>query len=268
MTGCSPPAVPQVDGPPSFLDPEATRPLAVNEAHTRRPAAVAAAELASTGGGADEPVPGPRSEFDVSSLAPRLSKKSGGQAERKVGVIQAKARMYSQEGQQGPQYSAAAIAMLGGNIDGHSEGEESTKRKQPSSAMGVDEFLSKSTGAQLPRKQQDRKEREKKKRQLGQSSIGSWKTEAEMVLRQQYDEARHGEDCRWGGPDRKAGPCLGSTLTRTGQERIRRTMPPHSTSAKDKLRLLATACDDLLLPDIGASSNQMCMLAQQRIKYV
>lgn len=42
-------------------------------------------------------------------------------------------------------------------------------------------------GALLPRKKQDRKDKEKAKRQLGQSSIGSWKTEAEMVLRQQYD---------------------------------------------------------------------------------
>lgn len=42
-------------------------------------------------------------------------------------------------------------------------------------------------GAALPRKRQDRKDKEKSKRQMGQSSIGTWKTEAEMVLRQQYD---------------------------------------------------------------------------------
>ena len=34
---------------------------------------------------------------------------------------------------------------------------------------------------------QDRKDKEKEKRGKGQSAIGSWKTEAEMVLRQQYD---------------------------------------------------------------------------------
>jgi hypothetical protein len=42
-------------------------------------------------------------------------------------------------------------------------------------------------GALLPRKHQDRKNKEQKKRALGQSAIGSWKTEAEMALRQQYD---------------------------------------------------------------------------------
>jgi hypothetical protein len=30
-------------------------------------------------------------------------------------------------------------------------------------------------------------DREKVKRERGQSAIGSWKSEAEMVLRQQYD---------------------------------------------------------------------------------
>ena len=30
-------------------------------------------------------------------------------------------------------------------------------------------------------------DRERAKRERGQSSIGSWKSEAEMVLRQQYD---------------------------------------------------------------------------------
>ena len=34
---------------------------------------------------------------------------------------------------------------------------------------------------------QDRKDKEKDKRSRGQSSIGAWKSEAEMVLRQQYD---------------------------------------------------------------------------------
>lgn len=34
---------------------------------------------------------------------------------------------------------------------------------------------------------QDRKDKEKDKRARGQSSIGAWKSEAEMVLRQQYD---------------------------------------------------------------------------------
>lgn len=54
--------------------------------------------------------------------------------------------------------------------------------------MGVSEFLDKGVGgAQLPRKQQDRKEKEKLKRAAGQSTHKEWKSEAEMVLRQQYD---------------------------------------------------------------------------------
>jgi hypothetical protein len=54
--------------------------------------------------------------------------------------------------------------------------------------MGVEEFMEKGIGgAQLPRKRQDRKEKEERKRQRGQSTHASWKTEAEMVMRQQYD---------------------------------------------------------------------------------
>ena len=53
--------------------------------------------------------------------------------------------------------------------------------------MGVTDFLEKGGGAALPRQQQDRKDREKNKRMKGQSPHASWKSEAEMVLRQQYD---------------------------------------------------------------------------------
>jgi len=52
--------------------------------------------------------------------------------------------------------------------------------------MPVAEALANAAAA-LPRKQQDRRDREKNKRERGQSSISTWKTEAEMVLRQQYD---------------------------------------------------------------------------------
>lgn len=100
--------------------------------------------------------------------------------------------------------TAAQIAMLGGqwrpSADEESApapigpappaGQRDSKsgRKGPSKAMGVSDFMDKGVGgAQLPRKRQDRKDKEKSKRQLGQSAIGSWKTEAEMVLRQQYD---------------------------------------------------------------------------------
>jgi len=173
-----------VDGPPTFLDPEATRPIAQNRAHLRPGGAL-------PGPSSDDAAPGDqRGEFDVANLAPKLSSKHKGvPAERQVGVIQATAKLYSKEGRGTAQVSAAAIAMMGGNVDNMDAGAEDRtgKKRQPSAAMPVDEFLDKGSGVLLPRKRQDRKDKEKSKRQLGQSSHSAWKTEAEMVLRQQYD---------------------------------------------------------------------------------
>jgi hypothetical protein len=83
------------------------------------------------------------------------------------------------------------IAMMGGNVE-HllaAEGQQEKHDRGPATkAMGVSDFLDKGLGAaQLPRKQQDRKEKEKKKRTAGQSTHAHWKSEAEMVLRQQFD---------------------------------------------------------------------------------
>lgn len=65
---------------------------------------------------------------------------------------------------------------------------DANPKRKSTSAMGVQEFLDKGHGgAQLPRKKQDRKDMEKSKRERGQSSHAAWKSEAEMVLRQQYD---------------------------------------------------------------------------------
>jgi len=175
-----------VGGPPSFLDPEATRPVAENFSHQR--AAILRSGAQAAGG---EDVIG-------SGVA------TGG---KKVGVIEGRAKLYSKQEQAAAEqqqerkdgsdetgYSAAAIALMGGNVDkmeeeGGGKGSGAgDKRKGPSAAMGVQDFLEKGVGgAALPRKRQDRRDKEKSKRQLGQSSIGSWKTEAEMVLRQQYD---------------------------------------------------------------------------------
>ena len=58
--------------------------------------------------------------------------------------------------------------------------------KRSTQAMPVEEFIHRD-GASLPRKRQEQKEKEKSKRMRGQSSHSTWKTEAEMVLRQQYD---------------------------------------------------------------------------------
>jgi len=89
---------------------------------------------------------------------------------------------------------ALQIAMMGGNVehmlDGSSEAVAGGKAARGPAAkpMPVTDFLDKGVGgAQLPRKQQDRKDKEKLKRAAGQSTHSQWKSEAEMVLRQQYD---------------------------------------------------------------------------------
>jgi hypothetical protein len=86
------------------------------------------------------------------------------------------------------------IAMMGGNVehmlDGSSDPVSSGKaaRGPSTKPMPVKDFLDKGLGgAQLPRKQQDRKDKEKLKRAAGQSTHSQWKSEAEMVLRQQFD---------------------------------------------------------------------------------
>lgn len=82
------------------------------------------------------------------------------------------------------------IAMMGGNVEHLLDKEEQSRREKgpATKAMPVTEFLDKGVGgAQLPRKHQDRKDKEKIKRAAGQSTHAHWKSEAEMVLRQQYD---------------------------------------------------------------------------------
>ena len=65
------------------------------------------------------------------------------------------------------------------------------ERRPASGAMDVGEFLAKGPGALAPRKRggNDRMDAERRKRQAGQNGRDSveWKSEAEMVLRQQYD---------------------------------------------------------------------------------
>ena len=60
-----------------------------------------------------------------------------------------------------------------------------------SGAMDVGEFLTKGPGALMPRKRggNERMDGERRKRQAGQNGRDSveWKSEAEMVLRQQFD---------------------------------------------------------------------------------
>ena len=59
--------------------------------------------------------------------------------------------------------------------------------KGTSKAMPVDAFLTKGGGAMLPRKTRMQRDKEKAKREKGQSSHPTWKSEEEMLLRQQFD---------------------------------------------------------------------------------
>jgi len=59
--------------------------------------------------------------------------------------------------------------------------------KAASKPMAVDEFLTKGGGVMLPRRTRFQRDKEKAKREKGQSSHSAWKSEEEMLLRQQYD---------------------------------------------------------------------------------
>lgn len=83
---------------------------------------------------------------------------------------------------QAPQHGPAAPARDAPAKDGPAD-----KRGKATKAMGVSEFLAQGAGAALPRGQQAKKDRERDKRTRGQSSHVAWKSEAEMVLRQQFD---------------------------------------------------------------------------------
>ena len=84
---------------------------------------------------------------------------------------------------------ALAMAVLGAAPKPPTLGER--RRRPASGAMDVNEFLAKGPGALAPRKRggNDRMDAERRKRQAGQNGRDSveWKSEAEMVLRQQYD---------------------------------------------------------------------------------
>lgn len=67
----SPPSPTQVDGPPSFLDPEAIRPLAMSAAHMGGGLLIGGGGTSTGGEGKDNSrVPG--KDFDISRLAPPL----------------------------------------------------------------------------------------------------------------------------------------------------------------------------------------------------
>ncbi|KAK9793707.1 hypothetical protein WJX73_003226 [Symbiochloris irregularis] len=187
---------------PDFLNPEATRQLA-NPIHGNRPSlanAPASTAQQSTRGDDSGAKQGPG--FDIARMAPPLK----GQARPGANAVSARAVLSAAPTRNVPKddsedggnahglSTAAQIAMLGGQWKpsaaeplAGANGDSGVKRKA-TAAMGVSEFMEKGVGgAALPRNRQDRKDKEKLKRGKGQSSVGSWKTEAEMVLRQQYD---------------------------------------------------------------------------------
>lgn len=180
---------------PAFLDPEATRPLAVSSTHGL--AAGTGAAAAGTQGKGPRGKAAASKDFDVSRLAPALKGQQQQQTDKRGppgAVIEGKAKRYKLEDgtEANQQYTAAQIAMMGGNVEQllQEQQEQGGKaaRGPSTKPMPVQEFLDKGLGgAQLPRKQQDRKDKEKKKRAAGQSTHAQWKSEAEMVLRQQYD---------------------------------------------------------------------------------
>ena len=193
-------ALGQVTRKPAFLTPDATKPVAA-PIHRSRPALAPAPpepvlQRGSGGAGA---------AFDVASMAPPLK----GQADASKrglpngAVIAAAAKRYKPAADEGELVTAAQVAMLGGQWRPSAEdGADGSPAPQgpvlparlqqragkPSKPMAVSEFLDKGVGgALLPRQRQERKDKERAKRQLGQSAIGSWKSEAEMALRQLYD---------------------------------------------------------------------------------
>ncbi|KAH7618831.1 hypothetical protein NADE_005680 [Nannochloris sp. 'desiccata'] len=158
-----------VEGPPAFLDPEATR--QIQELPRRNNEA-------------------PLS-WDISRMAPK-SKGSAEDDQPQAKVISAAAKRFKavdggfKAQQLPPVVSAAQGAMLGGPSQREERRDRGNTRS--SKAMCVEEFLGKGVGgAQLPRKRQERKDKEKEQRGKGQSSHSHWKSEAEMALRQQYD---------------------------------------------------------------------------------
>ena len=174
-----------VKGPPAFLRPEATRPLA--SAH-RNPTADGDGDGAEDRVG-DDVDDASRKRRAVASAtvssAPKRYREDDIRARESAlaGVEDVGDERRRSGTERGRPRDALAMAMLG---------VPQRKNTEPARAMDPAEFLAKGSGrALMPRKKGglERMEHEKKKRQSGQNGRDSveWKSEAEMVLRQQYD---------------------------------------------------------------------------------
>ena len=174
-----------VKGPPAFLRPEATRPLA--SAH-RHPAADGDGDGDGDRDG-DDVDDASRKRRAVASATVSSAPKRYREDEMRAreSALAGDGDAGDERGRSGTERGrpgdALAMAMLG---------VPQRKIAEPARAMDPAEFLAKgSGGALMPRKKGglERMEQEKKKRQSGQNGRDSveWKSEAEMILRQQYD---------------------------------------------------------------------------------
>lgn len=155
---------------PSFLTPEANKKSKTCAAHvTRTPAPQATAA---------EQVQQRAEQADITKMAPRLK----GQPDT-AAVLSAPAQRSTAPASEKKSLigNDALIAMMGGG------GHVDQKNSKPTHATTVQDALAEPSAAQLPRQKQERKNKEKSKRVMGQSSHSHWKSEAEMVLRQQFD---------------------------------------------------------------------------------
>lgn len=195
----------EVDGPPAFLDPEATRPLA-DSLHRRkiqhqREQAALAAQAARAHSQAPQQSGQGGDDWDISRMAPQLKSQPGcGCIDRCIGAVcMQRTDNYRQNDGPGvvtgvavrykqPVKPSGDAGPRVGDVGPLRPPPEPAAKKRATSSMPVDTFLDKGHGgAALPRRDQGRKDREKNKRARGQSSHSHWKSEAEMVLRQQYD---------------------------------------------------------------------------------
>lgn len=153
-----------VTGPPAFLRPEATRAIAVLEAH---PHASAPPLHPALGGGSDR-------RADAAVIASAPTRYSAEEAAKRAALSALRREAEVAEVAEAAEAAAQAPASA------------APRRDFRSKAVAVSEVMA-NPQLNLPRDKQERKDRERAKRERGQSAIGSWKSEAEMVLRQQYD---------------------------------------------------------------------------------
>ena len=152
-----------VDGPPAFLRPDATRPIAVIETHPH----ATAPPLHPVLGGGDR-----RADAAVIGAAPQRYSAEEAAKREALSALRREAE--------------AAEAALAQTQAAEAAAAAAPRRDFRSKAVPVSDALA-NPSLNLPRDKQERKDRERAKRERGQSAIGSWKSEAEMVLRQQYD---------------------------------------------------------------------------------